>query len=86
MPNTRLAIRPLSVPPETLAHANRRLDELRATSHGVLYEALLALDARGALPGLAEEVARIEEELREAQRARGRKTIDKNRANRWPSR
>jgi hypothetical protein len=81
----RLTIRPLTVPPETLAHANRRKAELGASSHGVLLEALLALDARAPLPGLAEEVQRIEEGLREDRAARGRETIEKNRANRWPS-
>jgi hypothetical protein len=86
MPQSRVDVK-LTIGPEALAHANTRARELatpEAPCHrSTVVEALLRLDQRGAVPGLAAEVAVIQREVKEGQSARGEATIGAARAARW---
>lgn len=70
---------------DSLAHANRRAKELAKDNRSAVIEALLRLDARGLVPGLAEEVRAVLAEVRAGQAARGEATIEAARAARWPA-
>lgn len=70
---------------DSLAHANRRGGELAKGNRSAVVEALLRLDARGLVPGLAEEVCAVLGEVKAGRAARGGATIEAARAARWPA-
>jgi hypothetical protein len=86
MPRSAVDVK-LTIGSEALAHANARALELatpEAFCHrSTVVEALLRLDQRGAVPGLAAEVAAIQREVKQGRTARGEATIGAARASRW---
>jgi hypothetical protein len=86
MPRSTVDVK-LTLGSEALAHANTRARELETPEtpchRSTVVEALLRLDQRGAVPGVAEEVAAIQREVKEGRAARGEATIGAARASRW---